>query len=482
MMRRSVPRWSRQSARAAFTCLALSLASRLNAQEIDRSKRPVAPPPTPFAFPKVQSHTLPNGLRVLVVEDHSLPLVAVRAVLAVDSTADPAGKQGLYAVTMGALRAGTTSRSPDQLAEAAADLGAVLNPVPYLYVSGIRPTVFTATAAAFPGSLSIMGDMLMHPAFDQAGIDQQKAAQALVARRVAQDPQTAARRIFYSTLYGPDDPGARWYSLNDTTIGSITRDDVQHFYEEHVGPRATTLVIAGDVNDRDAMAQAEHVFGGWQSTAEPMAVQSGKPSGKTTTIYLKDAPGTQAYVYLGNLGPQRTSPDQYAVETMTSVVAARMQQVLREQRSFMYAGGMNVIWSPEPRPSAIVGLTFVAATKVDSALVTWLSLIRGLNGEQPASPTELEAARHNRIGVLPARIDGPDSLASRLSDLARDRLPLDYFDQYAAHMATVAAPDVARAESKYLDPDHLVIVVTGDRKVIEPALRAANIGPVVIVN
>lgn len=483
MMRRSVLRSNQLSTYAAFACLAAAAASTVGAQGIDRSKRPIAPPPTPFVFPKIQSHTLPNGLRVLVVEDHSLPLVAVRAVLAVDSTADPAGKQGLYAVTMGSLREGTTSRSPEQLTEAAADLGAVLNPVPMLYVSGIRPTVFTATTAAFPSSLSIMGDMLMHPAFDQAGIDRQKAAQAAAARRIAQDPQMPARRILYSTLYGPDDPGARWYSLSDATIGAITRDDVQRFYDEHIGPRATTLVIAGDVTDREAMGQAEHVFGAWLSGAEPTAPQfTGNQSEKATTIYLEDKPGTQAYVYLGGLGPQRTSLDQYAVETMSTVVTARMQQVLREQHSFMYGGSMSVIWSPEPRPSALVGVTFVSATKVDSALVAWLGLIRGLSAEQPASPAELEAARRNRIGVLPARIDGPDSLASRLSDLARDRLPLDYYDQYAVHMATVSAADVAHAESKYVDPDHLVIVVTGDRKVIEPALKAANIGPVVIVN
>jgi predicted Zn-dependent peptidase len=95
---------------------------------------------------------------------------------------------------------------------------------------------------------------------------------------------------------------------------------------------------------------------------------------------------------------------------------------------------------------------------------------------------ELDAVRRSRVGALPARIDGPDSLAARVAELVRDRLPLDYFDQYAARMANVAAPDVAAAASKYIDLDHLVIVVTGDRATIEPALRAANIAPVVVVD
>jgi Predicted Zn-dependent peptidases len=99
-----------------------------SAQELDRSQRPAAMPAPTFKFPKMETHTLANGLRLIVVEDHALPLVATRIVLAVDSTADPAGKEGLYAVTVGALREGTTSTTPDQLAEAFADVGATVSP------------------------------------------------------------------------------------------------------------------------------------------------------------------------------------------------------------------------------------------------------------------------------------------------------------------------------------------------------------------
>jgi zinc protease len=137
---------------------------------------------------------------------------------------------------------------------------------------------------------------------------------------------------------------------------------------------------------------------------------------------------------------------------------------------------------PLPRPSPFIGAALVSAAKLDSALVDWLALLRGLRGDHPATAQELEAVRRSRIGVLPAQIDGPEALAARLAELVRGGLPLDYLTSYAAGMAAVTPADVAAAAAKYIDPDHLTIVVTGDRNVIKPLLRAANVAPIMVVD
>jgi zinc protease len=447
-------------------------ATAASSQTIDRSHRPPIVPPPTFKFPKMETHTLANGLRVIVVEDHALPLVATRIVFNVDSTADPAGKEGLYAVALGALRERTTSLTTEQLADAFADVGAT-----------VAPTGFTTTTQAFARGLGLAGEMLMHPLLDQGGIDRRKATQSTVARRLVQAPVTVPRHLFYAELYGTNDAYVRSLVPTEASVASITLDDVTHFYEQHIGPGTTTIVVAGDITDAFALAEVSRVFESWQgrsATGQSDAATPAPP--RATTIYLHDVPGTQAYLYLGNSTPARTSPDFYSIETAAAVSATRMQQALREKRSFMYSGAAGMIWRAAPSASAYVGSTSVNATKVDSALVEWLSLLRGMRGDRPATMQELDAVRRSRVGALPARIDGPDSLAARVAELVRDRLPLDYFDQYAARMANVAAPDVAAAASKYIDLDHLVIVVTGDRATIEPALRAANIAPVVVVD
>jgi zinc protease len=361
---------------------------------------------------------------------------------------------------------------PDQLADAFADVGTT-----------VSPTGFTTTTAGFARGLAFAGDMLMHPRLDQAGIDRRKAMQSAAARRLAQAPITLPRHLFYARLYGVNDAYVRSLLPTEATIAGITRDDVAYFYEQHIRPNATTIVLVGDVRDDVALAQVTRVFGGWPARSAPVRSDSATTTpARPTTIYLSDVPGTQAYLYIGNAGPARTSPDFHAVETAAAVSGIRMQQSLREKRSFMYSGATGMIWRRAPAPSAYVGSTSVNAAKVDSALVEWLALLRGLRGDRAATAAELDAVRRNRIGALPARIDGPDSIAARVVEMIRDRLPLDYFDEYATRMASVAPLDVARAASEYIDLDHLIIVVTGDRAMIEPALRAANIAPVVVVD
>lgn len=456
-------------AAALFAALGV-LSSAAGAQSV-RPPRPAPLPERQFKFPDIKTHTLADGLRLLVVEDHSLPLVAVRAVLPVDSTADPAGREGLYAVTLGAMREGTTTRTADQLAAAFAELGRT-----------VTPTGFTALAGSFGRGLALMSDMLLHPAFDSAGIERRKALQASAATRQSQAPFTAPRQIFYAQLYGAGDGYVRSLRPTAASVGAITPADVADFYARHFGPAGTTIVVAGDVSDRDALAAVTRVFGGWRRAVATGAEAPAPLSTHETTIYLYDARGPQTYLYIGGRGPERTEQDAVATDVMSAVAASRMQQTLRDKRSFMYSGTMGVIWQRPPRAAVLVGSTVVNAAKVDSALAEWVSVLRGLSADAPATQAELEAARRLRVGTLPARMDGPDSLASRLSELARDGLPLDYFDRYAASTGAVTTADLTAAASKYLDVKHLIIVVSGDRALLEPVLRAANLGQVVMVD
>jgi zinc protease len=412
---------------SAIALCPLGLAvSSVSSQAVDRSKRPDAGASPRFTFPKIETHTLENGLRLIVVEDHALPLVSTRIVLGVDSTADPVGKEGLYAITVGALREGTTSMSADQLADAFADVGTT-----------VTPTGFTTTTSAFARGLTLAGDMLVHPRFDQASIDGRKAAHSATARRVAQTPVTLPRHLFYVELFGANDPYVRSLVPTEGSVAGITRDDVLRFYGEHIRPNTTTLVVVGDVRAATALAQATRVFGGWQARSSSTSTETtATMPARPTTIYLCDVPGTQAYLYIGSAGAARTSPDFYAMELAAAISGARMQQTLRDKRSFMYSGNAGLVSRRGAAPSAYVGSTSLNAAKADSALVEWLTLLRGLRGERAAMPQELDAIRRNRIGALPARIDGPDSLAARVVEMVRDGLP---------STSTISIPRVWRA-------------------------------------
>lgn len=450
--------------------VALCWATPVFGQQLDRANRPSVPPPPPFKFPSIRAHALANGVRLLVVEDHSAPVVAVRAVVGGDSTWDPTGKEGLFAVTLGALREGSTRRGADDLARAAAAIG-----------TNVTPTGFTTISSAFEPALELMAEMLTQPAFDSAAIERRKTLQSAAARRLAQTPVTIPRRLFYALTYGATDPFVRSLLPTEMTVASIGRADIANFYDRFFGPRTTTIAIAGDIADSVAVRVVTRAFGTWQSKGESPELQEMHLRLSDTKIYLHDVPGPQAYLFVGELGPARDAPDVVAAEAFGVVGAARLQQTLREKRSFMYSGTTGFTWR-RGFAGTFVGSTTVSAQKADSALREWLGILRGLRIDQPVTNDELEAARRNRVGTLPSRIDGPDSIVTRLVELTRDGLPRDYFEQFAKRMSSVTTADVTAAANHYIDLDHLVIVVTGDRTVLEPALKAAKIAPVVLVD
>jgi predicted Zn-dependent peptidase len=455
--------------------LLTTLASRLDAQMLDRSKRPVAPPPAPFTFPKLESRTLPNGIQVTVVENHELPVVAVRAVIEGGPLVDPAGKEGLYGLMTGMLREGTATMTADQLSEAFADLG-----------NSVNPTGFTTITRNLDRSLDLMGDMLMHPAFPQAAIDRQKANTITNLQRAKEQPQFVAQRLFSSILYGEGHPYQR--AATEQSVGSLTRDDLVKFHDEYARPQNVRLVIVGDVTPAYVMPRLERAFGKWEKGGTTVAYQvpPPKPAAKTT-IYLYDRPNSpQSVVTMGQVGPSRSSDDFYALEVMNTIFGqlsgSRLNQNLREQHAFTYGVNSFWQWRRAPEVGTFASSSSIVAPKTDSAIVEWLMELRGIRGERPVTDKELDFARTNRVAGLPASLESNDQVAGAIVTILQNNLPPDYYQQYVRRISTITGADVASAASKYIDPENTAIVIVGDRKVIEPGLRAANVAPIVIVD
>lgn len=459
---------------AAGLVVAASLAADAHGQTLDRSKRPAAPPPPAFTFPAVQSRTLPNGLSVRIVENRALPLVAVRVFIEGGSLLDPAGREGLFTLDTLLLRDATTSKTAAQIALATDEVGAT-----------VWPTRFTAVSGAFEKGLALLGDMLMHPAFPAAAVESRKAQLVNTMQRAEGTASTPALRIFNATLWGATHPFARVAS--PASIGAITRDEIEQFHRKYVRPENVTLTIVGDVSTASAMAAVTKVFGGWERGGERVRIAAPEtPAPKPTTIYLYDRRGsTQSTIFVGQVAPSRSTPDFFALETMGALfggpTGSRLTMSLRERRPLTYSVSHLPVWRRVGDPSSFHGSANVDAKRTDSALVVWLDEIRDLAGRRPPADSELAFARAVTVGRLLTRLETIDSVANRLNLVARDGLPATFYDEYIRGMNRVTAANVKTAAAKVVDPAHTTIVVVGDRKVVEPVLRAANIAPVVIV-
>jgi zinc protease len=463
--------------RRGLIALSLLTVARLGAQQtLDRSKPPVTPAAAPFRFPAWKSMVLNNGLRVVIVENHALPLVSVRAVLDVDSLSDPLGKEGLFALDTAMMREGSTSMTAEQQAAAMALLG-----------NTVSPLRFTTIPGNLERSLELMAGMLVRPTFPQAALDRQKSGFIATQQRQLQSPATIARRAFFARLLGADHPMTRGVVTTEASVSSITREQLDAFHRAFVAPERTTLVFVGDVSAADVRAIATRNFADWAKGGGVRPAIAAVPAPVPTTIYLIDRPTQlQAYVMVGTVGPLRSSDDLAAVDAMMPVLGttpgSRLQLNLRERHSYMYSGTpAAVVWTRAPMPGLIYGTVPVNAAKADSVLLEWMSELRGIR-ERPPTDAEMTLARGFLTASLGGQLETNDGVANRITSMLKLGAPINFDDEYVKRVAKVKPVDVVRVARLYVDPARMLIVVTGDRKTLEPLLRAANIAPVVLVD
>ena len=446
-----------------------------HAQPLDRSRRPTAPAAAPFRMPTVEMRRLSNGIPVAVIQNRQLPIVSVRAVTDAGALLEPAEKAGLSQLVNQMLTEGTTTRTADQLAEAFADLG-----------NQVTPQGFTTITRNLDRSLELMGDMLMRPAFPDPALARIKANTMAQLRRLREQPSFLADHVFNSVLFGAAHPYAR--VATEQTVGGIGRVDLVAFHSDWFRPQNVKLVVVGDVTPAAAVASLERVFGAWPAGGKTASYDVPAPRPQAaTTIYLFDRPNSpQSTVIVGQAGPPRNTPDFYALEAMNTVYGglsgSRLNSTLREKHAFTYGASQGLQWRRVPQVSTLRGQSDIVAAKTDSAIVQWMAELRGIRGERPVTATELEFAKNNRTAGLPLRFETVTQVAQEVANLLQAGVPLDFYDSYAQRIVGLSAADLSAAATKYLDPQQSVIVVVGDRKVIEPGLRALNLAPVVVVD
>lgn len=466
-----------QRAFLAFTVgLFLSCAARVSqAQELDRTKKPASGAPVTLRIPTMQMRTLKNGIKVGVLEQHEIPLVAVRVVVDAAPVLDPAGKEGVASLTAAMLAEGTTTRSADQLAEAFADLG-----------NGVTPNGFTTVTANVDSSLVLLADMLLHPAFPAASLERLRQNNLANIKRLRDNPQYIARRVEANVLWGSGHPYER--TVSEQSLAAITRDDLVTFHGRYYRPQNVKFVVSGDITPAAAVAKLESAFGKWP--AGGFKARYNIPPAKTAaagTIYLYDRPSSpQSILLVGAVGPTRTSPDYYAIDLMNTALggafSSRLNLNLREKHSFTYGANTGFQYRMPPQPGEFIASSAVATPKTDSALVEMMREFRDIRAARPLTSDELSFAKSSQTKSLPMSFETIDQIANAGVTILRDGLPTSYYNTISAKMRSVSLAQANAAAKTYVDPSKLVIVVVGDRKEIEPALRASKLGPVVVVD
>ena len=448
------------------------------AQAPDRSKPPVPGPAPALKLPTIVKRQLSNGLPVWIVEVHEVPVVQVNLVFRAGSANDPAGKYGVASLTAAMLSEGAGTKSSLEIADAVEFLGADLNPSSGIDASAVRLHV---PVARIGDALAIMADVALRPTFPADELERLRQMRQTDLLQARDNPATIASLAFSRVLYGPTHRFGTAAIGTSATIGAFTRDDLMSFYRAAYRPDTATLIVVGDVTPDRILPMLEASFGSWkQAGAAPAAaaLPAAQPPARRQ-VYLVDKPGApQSQIRIGTIGVARSTPDFFPIQVMNTILggsfSSRLNLNLREKRGYTYgaSSGFDMRLSPGP-------FSAQAGVQTDKTAESLTEFFNELNGILKTVPADELARAKNYVALrFPTSFETTGDIARRLEEAIVYRLPDDYYARYVQNIEAITAADVQRVAQKYIQPDRLAVIVVGDRKTIEPGIRALNLGPI----
>jgi len=410
----------------------------------------------------VHSHSLSNGLKILLVENPSLPTVSITGSVLAGARYDPESKAGLAIMASRLLDEGTESRTSLEIADAIESVGGAIE------TDGSFERII-ATASVLNKDidlgLELLSDLLMRPVFPQEYVDKEKE-RTLAEIVSAQDrPQVVAGWAFNELVY-QDHPLHRPSHGYPSTVVALTRNDLIDFHRRYFVPNNVILSIVGDFRVPELLPKIENAFGSWENKPvefpayPPPLRQAGKRS-KFITM-----PAQQLNIYLGHLGVARTNPDYYALQVLDTILGggagftARIPQRLRDELGLAYTTFASITMTAGLDPGRFIAFIGTSPENMKLAIDGLLNEIRRII-EEPVTAQELQDAKDYLTGSFVFAFESSPQIARFLVHAEVYGLGFDYIEKYPQYIRSVTVEDVSRVARKYLDSENYTLVVVG---------------------
>ena len=438
-----------------------------------------------LTLPAVQRATLPNGLTVIVMPTHRLPLVDFRLVARAGSVNDPAGKEGLASLTAELLTQGAGKRDARAVAGDIAFVGGTLD-------ASVAAEQLVVTAEVlkkhFATGLELFHDVIVAPTFPPAEFARKKAETLGEIASERDDPETVASNELGPFLLGSSPlahPVVGW----EKSVKTLTRADVVIFHHQRVVPANAMLAVVGDVEPDEVIAALKKAFADWKPGPLPPGT---KPASAATVAYGPPAPVhgrrvlivskpevTQTQIRLATLGVPRNSPDYYAIVVANTILGggftSRLVNEIRVVQGLTYS--ISSRWPMYRNAGTYEISTFTRNETLRKTIDATLAEVQKLVDAGPAQ-AELDKAKRYLTGQFPLGLQAPDALASQLLNIEFYGLDPRYLEAYAGRVNAVTMADVRRVLKEHFGVADLRILVVSNPETAKSAL--AGLGPVAV--
>jgi zinc protease len=412
-----------------------------------------------FSLKSAQRVELPNGLVLLLLEDHRLPIIVAHAAVRSVHLYEPDEKLGVATLTGSLLDEGTGKHTGTQIAELIEDVGGVLS----LSAGGGTVKVLAPQRSL---GLGLLFECLTQPNFPKDAFTRKQLQQLSAIDEAETQPATRARQSFMAAVYGKH-PFGRPNLGTKATVEKLAAADCATFHKKVYVPNNATVAIVGDFDSKDVIEEVKRLTADWKKAPldRPPTPEVDKPKEFTQKIITMPE-AAQMQFYLGHVGIRRNNPDYYKLLVMDYVLGTgpgftdRLSARLRDREGLAYTVQANISSSADLEPG--VFRCFIGAEATNFARVK-AEFLEELNRIRDQTPTkdEVEDAKKYLLGNLPFHFTTNEQIAGQLLLVERHKLGFGYFDDYRKAVAAVTPADVQAVAKKYIDPKRLALVAAG---------------------
>jgi len=434
---------------------------------LDRSIKPSPIGRIKFDLPKMNSFSIANFLNVYHVNKNTLPIVQINLIIPAGSIYDPEGKQGISTLTSMLIDEGDGDLSGLEISDRIEGLGSILN----INSNKEFTTISLLTLKEnLEKSLEIFSLILISPTFEDSEFTRESARLQTQIMQLNDDPSYLASREFQKVIY---DKTAYKFPASGTlnSIKNLSLTDVRDFYNKKYSPNGSFLIIVGEIEENESRQLLNKYFENWPNKIITEKKDNTVAKSKKEIVIVDKQDAAQSEIKLGHYSKGRNSEDFYSRTVLNSILggqfSSRINLNLREDKGFTYGAHSNYSYNR-------IGSTFTVSTSVKSEHTSnaLKEIIFELNSiKTTVTDEELAFAKSYLIRRFPSLFETYSQVATNLSLIPIFNLNKNYFKDYVNKIENVSLTDIHRAADENILLDNLVVVIAGNRSIIEDDLN-----------
>ncbi len=443
-----------------------------------RQQAPAADGKITFVAPKVVEVTLKNGLRVLIVERHELPVVGLRLVVSAGAGDLEGARPGALSFLGGMIEQGTKKRTSLQISDDFEAIGAQHGAWFDWDSGGLSVKVLKDKLDA---ALELMSDVALNPTFPDAEIERLRARRIAGIQAEKSSPGTIAQNSVAAVVFGRAHPYGHSLGGEEVDAKKLTRAELVSAYGRLFVPKNAAIIVAGDITKDALLPKLEATFGTWKGAGAAISRKGPKTPAKVAAerrVVLVDKPGAQSQIQVVRPGVPFSTKDRDSLVVMNAILggmfSSRINLNLREKNAYTY-GARSYFGMRHGAGPFLAG----ASVHAEKTLPAIKEIFVELEGLRSGGPTEeeLSLAKESIRMAMPGRFETAGDVAAAISDLVVYDLPLDEYEKRPGRIDAVTAADVKRVAAEYLESKAMTVVVVGSKATLAPQLESLGFGP-----